>query len=408
MHWANNTVDKLARLLLLTGLFGLGGCTYLDSLMGEEEEIIDPPALLVDFPASLDVKQIWDRNTGKGTDEQYLMLAPVIDGERIYVASTDLKVVALNATNGKSLWTHTLSIAKGGGFWSGGDEVHLTGGPGFGSSMVFTGSSKGDVVASNAETGEEVWVSTLSSEILSAPQIATDGTVVVRTLDGKIYGLSGNNGRRLWSFDQTVPALTLRGTSAPAIDGPMVVAGFDGGRVVALEVSSGRVMWETSIATPTGRSELDKMVDIDATPIIRDGVVYVSTYQGQMAALTANSGRMLWNRDMSSFAGFTIDDTNIYITDSKSVVWALDRLNGTPMWKQEGLLNRQVTAPAVLGNYLVAGDFEGYLHWMDKTTGGFVARQKISGDRIIAPPLSANNVIYTFSTDGNLAAQTIQ
>jgi outer membrane protein assembly factor BamB len=408
MHWANKAVDKLVRLLLLASLIGLGGCTYLDSLMGEEEEIIDPPAVLVDFPASLDVKRIWNRNTGKGTDEQYLMLAPVIDGEKIYVASTDMKVAALNATTGKNLWTHELSIASGGGFWSGGDEVHLTGGPGFGSNMVLIGSSKGDVVASDAETGKEVWVSKLSSEVLSAPQISADGTVVVRTLDGKIYGLSGNNGRRLWSFDQTVPALTLRGTSAPAIDGGMVVAGFDGGRVVALEISSGRVMWETSIATPSGRSELDKMVDIDATPVIRDGIVYVSTFQGQMAALTSNSGRMLWNRDMSSFAGFTLDDTNIYITDSKSVIWALDRLNGTPMWKQEGLLNRQVTAPAIIGNYVVAGDFEGYLHWMDKTTGGFVARQKISGERIIAPPVSANNVIYTFSTDGSLAALTIQ
>ncbi len=398
----------IARLFLLIGLFSLTGCTYLDSLMGEEEEIIDPPALLVDFPASIDVKRLWNRNTGKGTDDQYLMLAPVIVGQKIFVTSTDMKMAALDAVNGKNLWGHELSINKGSGFWSGGDKVHLTGGPGFGANMVFAGSNKGDVAALNAETGEEIWISRVSSEILSAPQVSAEGTVIVRTLDGKVYALSGTNGRRMWSFDQTVPALTLRGTSSPAIDGGMVVAGFDGGRVVALEISSGRVMWETSIATPSGRSELDKMVDIDASPIIRDGIVYVSTFQGQLAALTANTGRMLWNREMSSFAGFTLDGSNIYITDSKSVIWALDRLNGTPIWKQEGLLNRQVTGPAMIGNYIVAGDFEGYLHWLDKTTGAFAARQKISGDRLIAPPISADNVVYTFSTNGNLAALAIQ
>jgi len=189
----------------------------------------------------------------------------------------------------------------------------------------------------------------------------------------------------------------------------MVLAGFDGGHLVALETSSGRVLWDTSITTATGRSELDKMIDIDTAPVVVEGIVYVVTFQGQLAALTLNTGRMLWNKDMSSFAGFTIDGNNLYITDSKSVIWALDRLNGSAIWKQEGLLNRQVTGPASVGNYIVAGDFEGYLHWMDKTTGAFSARQKLSGDRIIAAPVaSAENVVYAFSTNGSLAALTYQ
>lgn len=397
----------LSRLLLLCGVIFLGGCSYLDSLIGEEEEIIDPPAVLTDFQPTITLEKVWSKNTGEGTDEQYLLLAPVIAADKIYIASNDLKVMALNTENGKNIWSKKLDVAKS-GFFSGGDPVFLTGGPGVGSNMVFAGTSKGDVTAFNAETGETIWSAKVTSEVLSPPQTADDGTVIVRSLDGRITALSGTNGRRLWSFDQSVPALTLRGTSTPAIDGTTVVAGFDGGRLVALDIPTGRVLWEAPIATPTGRDDLAKMVDIDAAPVIRDGIVYVSTFQGQLAALTLNTGRMLWNREMSSFAGFNIDGDNIYLTDSKSVVWALDRLNGTPVWKQEGLLNRQMTAPAIVGNYLVVGDFEGYLHWLDKTTGALAAREQISDERIIAAPVSSGNVVYAFSTDGSLVALTYQ
>lgn len=396
--------DMYLRILVLSGIVCLTGC---GSLVGGDDEIVDPPAELTEFQPSIEVTEVWNKNTGSGTDDQYLWLTPVVASQKLYIADTDLKVMALDTLDGKNLWTHTLTFGNK-GFFSNSDKVHLTGGPGYGLNIVLAGSSKGDVIAINAETGEELWISKVSSEILSAPQISEDGTVLVRTLDGKIFALDSKNGRRLWSYDQTVAPLTLRGTSTPAIEGNMVICGFDSGRLIALEISSGRVLWEASITTPSGRNDLEKMVDIDAAPAIVEGIVYVTTFQGQIAALALNTGRILWNREMSSFAGFTIDATNIYVTDSKSVIWALDRLNGTPIWKQEGLLNRQVTAPAGIGNYIVAADFEGYLHWMDKTTGGFSARQKISGERIIAAPVSADNVIYTYSTNGNLAALTYQ
>jgi outer membrane protein assembly factor BamB len=247
----------------------------------------------------------------------------------------------------------------------------------------------------------------VTSEVLAAPQVAS-GIVVVRTLDGKIFGISADNGRRLWTYDQTVPALTLRGTSTPAIAGETVVCGFDGGRLSALDINSGRLIWETSIATPRGRDDLSRMVDIDAAPVIIENIVYAVTLQGEMAAMTLNTGRVLWNRELSSYAGFAIDADNIYITDDKSVIWAIDRFNGSAIWQQNGLLNRQVTAPASIGGYLAAGDFEGYLHWLDKTTGAFVSRQKISGDRIIAPPVAAGNVLYVYASDGRLSALTYQ
>lgn len=385
--------------LSLAALLVLPGC---GSLVGEKEEVVDPPAELVEFQQSLEIDRLWDRNTGGGTNKQYLTLSPVVSGERVFIADTNRKLLSLDAGTGRNLWSYQLRFGDRGWF-NDDDQVYITGGPGYGEQTLLIGTSKGDVVAIDAETGKERWVAKVTSEILSPPQIANN-VVVVRTLDGRVYGLDAASGRRLWSYDRTVPALTLRGNSAPVIEGGVVIVGFDGGHLVALELTSGRQIWEASISQPRGRSELDRMVDIDATPVVLGGIVYVVTYQGQLAALAMDNGRMLWNRQLSSHAGFTVDDDNIYITDDHSIIWAIDRLNGSSVWKQDGLANRQVTAPASIGNYLVVGDFEGYLHWLNKTTGAFSARQKIAGDRIIAAPVSNSGAVYAYSTNGRLAA----
>jgi outer membrane protein assembly factor BamB len=379
----------------------LSGC---GSWIGTEEEIVDPPAELTEFEPSVVVDELWDKGTGSGTDEQYLMLAPVVVDQKIYVADTNSKLTAIDAGSGRNLWTYQPRLNRG-GFWSGGDEVTITAGPGYGDNTLLVGTNKGDVAAVNAETGEELWKAKVSSMVLSAPQIS-NGIVIVRTLDGKIYGLNAGNGRRLWTYDQTVPPLTLHGTSAPVIAESAVICGFDGGRLTAIDINSGRLLWETSIDTPSGRSELERLVDIDAAPVVIEGIVYAVTFQGQLAALTLNTGRLLWNRELSSHAGFTIEGDNIFITDDKSNVWAIDRLNGSAVWKQEGLLNRQVTGPAVIGNYVVVGDFEGYLHWLDKYTGAFSARQRITDERIIAAPVTSAGTLYAYATDGRLAALT--
>jgi outer membrane protein assembly factor BamB len=393
------------RITILLALFFLTGCETLNSLMGEEAEDFDPPAELTEFEESLKVTELWARNTGKGTDEQYLLLQPVVASDRIFIADTDRKVLALNIENGRTIWSYTLEM--GGGFFSKADKVYITGGPGYSGEMVFIGTNNGDVIALDPQTGEELWKSKVSSEIL-APPIKSGDIVIVRTLDGRIFGLNATSGRRLWTYEKTVPALTLRGTSTPAIDDDVIIIGFDSGSLAALDITTGRLLWETGISSARGRSELERMVDIDASPVISGGIVYVVTFQGQLAALTRDTGRILWNRDTSSYSGFSIDGDYLYITDDHSVIWAFDRFNGGSIWKMEGLLNRDVTAPSPVGSYLVVGDFNGYLHWLDKTTGTFVARQKISSDRIIAPPVTAGNVVYAFASDGELAALTFE
>lgn len=379
----------------------LSGC---GSLTGTKEEPVDPPAELVEFQPSLAVSPLWDRNTGSGTNKHYLNLAPVVADGKVFIADTNKKVVAMDTSNGRNIWSYQLNT-RGQGFWSRGDEVYITGGPGYGDNTLLVGTNKGDVIAIDAETGEELWKIKVSSEVLAAPQIS-DGIVIVRSLDGKIHALEASNGRRLWLHEKTVPALTLRGNSSPVIDGNIVICGFDSGRLSALDITSSRLIWDISVATPSGRSELERLVDINANPVIVDGIVYVATFQGQLAALTLGTGRMLWDRAISSFAGFSVDDSNLYITDDRSIIWAIDRFNGSPVWKQEGLSNREVTAPASAGNHVVAGDFEGYVHWMNKITGAFTARQKISGEKIISAPVASGNTVYVYATDGKLAALT--
>ena len=392
----------LLRLILAIYFLILTAC---GSLVGEEEEIVDPPAELTDIQTSLDVSEIWDRDTGGGTDDQYLMIRPYIDGDRIFITDTNRKVTALNAANGRNNWSSNLDL--GGGIFNRGDRVNITSGPGYGDNTVYVGTSEGHVVALDAETGEQQWVTKLSSVILSPPQKSGD-KVIVKTLDAKLFGLSATTGRRIWSYEETAPSLSLHGASSPIITQGIVLTGFDGGSLSAIEINSGRLLWEANVAIPRGRTELERLVDIDANPIVVGGIVYAITFQGELAAFAVDSGRVLWNREVSSHTGFSVDGDYLYVTDDKSIIWSFDRFNGGSVWKQDSLLNRQVTGPAVLGNYLIVGDFEGYVHWLDKNTGAFVARQRITRDRIIAAPVAAGETVYVFASDGELAALTYQ
>jgi outer membrane protein assembly factor BamB len=381
--------------LLLAAAFGCAGCGMSDTvrryLTGGEDNA-EPPAPLVAFDTKLRVIELWSRGT-PGVDEQYLKLAPALSGQRLFIAAPDGDVVAVDATNGNTLWDAEY------------DDELVTGGPGTGENMVFLGTSEGRVIALHADSGRRAWTSRLSSEILSPP-LRADGIVVARTNDGKVYGLDGGSGRRVWVYDRSVPALTLRGTSTPAIDSGLVVAGFDAGRLAALDLRNGKLLWEAAIATARGRSELERMVDIDSDPIIYDGTIYVASFQGQLAAVQLESGRILWTREISSHAGFTVDDNYVYVTDDESHVRAFDRFSGGNVWNNEKLHARGVTGPARIGDYLVVGDMEGFLHWMDRVTGEFVARIRLSDARIIVPPQVVGKVLYAFSSDGELAAYT--
>ncbi len=377
--------------LTLVLLSGCGTKNYVKNLFGGEDNT-DPPTPLVEIETLAEIIKLWSKDTGKGSTKQFLKLTPSHIQGKVFVADVRGNLLAIDATSGNILWENDADLS-------------ITGGPGSSETLTMIGSEEGDVLAYASESGDFLWQAKVSSEVLAAPQEAY-GIVVVRTIDGKIYGLDAHDGSRLWIYDRTVPALTLRGTSNPVITGDVVIAGFDGGRLAAIELHTGKLIWETSVSLGSGSSQLERMVDIDSDPVIIGNDIYVATFQGRLASVALENGRITWTRDISSYAGLTSDGKNIYITDDQSHVWALERSSGNSVWKQENLFARQVTAPATIGDLVVVGDLEGYLHWMDKSNGQFVARTQVSKNPILAPPVAVEDIIYAYSSDGTLGAYT--
>lgn len=362
----------------------LAGCSWFG-----DKDNAEPPAKLEKFSAQVKLKRIWSRDTGAGTDEQLVELVPFVDGERVFVADRSGSVRAYGLERGQQLWRTKTRAA-------------ISAGPGVGDDLVVVGSSNAELIALDAESGEQRWRTWVSSEVLSVPQIYR-GVVVVQTVDGNLAGLDAESGERLWIQGRTVPVLTLRGTSTPLVDEGVVIAGFANGKMTALNVDSGAPLWEAVVAVPSGRSELQRMVDVDASLVVRDGVLYVTSFQGRMAAVGLQNGRLLWNRDMSAYAGIAVDRQQVYVSDENSEVWALDRDSGASLWKQGALQRRQLTGPAVAGGYVAVGDFQGYVHLLSRADGSIVGRQRVDRKGILATPLPLDEQLLVLGAGGKLA-----
>lgn len=372
-----------------TSKWGEGISKSVSNWMGGESNAT-PPTPLAEFAPTVTVKEGWSTRLGKGTDEQFLKLVPVVLGDRLYTAERRGRVAAYDAATGRIYWEQDT-------------DEKISGGPGVGEGLVLLGTSEGEVIALSEADGKQVWRAAVSSEVLAPPR-AAQGVVVAHTGDGSIAGLDAASGKRLWSYERSTPTLTLRGSSAPLIADDLVIAGFDNGRLVALDLKSGKLAWEAVIAVSTGRSDLERMVDIDGEPIRVGDTIYVATFQGRIAAVSLISGEVRWARNFSSYAGIAVDDSYLYLTDAEGVIWAFDRESGTAVWKQDKLLARQPTAPGLVGDYLVVGDLEGYLHWISRADGQFAARARVDESRLIATPVVEGGMLYAYSTEGTLAA----
>ena len=378
----------------------LAGCAATDAvknLFKDEDEVttvVEEPIItpLQAIETRIEINKVWSKNIGQGFQDQALKLYPAYKDEKIFVANVSGDLLTIDANSGNTIWKHDTDLA-------------ITGGPGVSQQLIVIGSEEGDVFAYNRENGELVWKSKVSSEVLSVPQ-ANDSFVVVRAGDGKLFCLDANNGTHLWIHDVPVPALSLRGTSNPTIIADIVITGFDDGRLTAIELKTGKLVWETNVSLASGRSQLERIIDIDSDPVIVGGDIYASTFQGHFATIALESGAIIWTRDIFSHAGFVADQDNIYITDDKSALWSIERATGTIVWKQEDLAGRMVTKPAVIGNFIVVGDIEGYLHWIDKNDGQFVAREKNSKNAILIPPIATPDILYVYGSDGKLSAYT--
>ena len=381
-----------ARWIALLAVLALPGCSTLGEFFGDDEDA-PKPAQLEDFRPAIEVKTLWSHQATSGGGARHVDLRPVVAEGRVFAAGHDGDVAAHDPLDGKRLWEADTGVP-------------VSGGPGAGSGLVVVGSSAGDVVALDAEDGAVAWRARVSSEVLSAPAVG-ERVAVVRTVDGKLFGLDTASGERSWVYDRTVPALTLRGTGAPVIAGDVVFAGFDSGHLVAVSLADGELLWESHVTAPTGRTELERLADMDADPVVADGVVYVVTFQGRVAAFDPDTGQPLWERDLSSHAGLGVGRRLVYVTDDQSRVWAFDRGNGSSPWRQDGLERRQVTRPVEFGDYAVVADFQGHVHWLGIDDGRFVARVRVGSSAVIAPPVTDRTAVYVLGESGRLTALTL-
>ncbi len=377
-------------LLPMAALFGLtlAGCTSVSEWISPSEE--DPAAELQDFEARVSVDTLWTRGVGAGSEHQRLHLVPILVGDRLFVAAGDGSLAARDVNNGRVIWEVDL-------------DAPLSGGPGVGEGLVVIGTTDAEIIAVSAVDGSLQWRSGVSSEVLSTPVVSA-GRVVVSSIDGRIDGLDARTGERVWRYERKIPTLTLRGTGSPILSGDRVICGMSGGKLVSLDVQDGAVRWDASVSVPSGRSELERLADIDGDPLVRDGIIYAASYQGEVAALEESSGTLLWRRPFSSYSRMDADRYNVYASDAEGTLWALDADNGSARWRQEALNNRQLSDVSMVAGAVAVGDFEGYVHFLSPDDGSLIGRTRVGSGAITRGMLAKGDVLYVLGGGGELAA----
>lgn len=371
----------------------LGGCNWIKNL-GKKDNV-EPPKVLVEFAPTASVQTLWTESVGKGSGKSGARMNPAVVGDRLYVAGVDGVVEALDAGTGRTLW----SVRD--------KKMRWSGGPGANESMVVVGGLGGQVRAFSAADGSQLWQSQLSSEIICAPVIG-DGIVAVRSQDGRLFGLDPADGTRRWVYEQTVPVLSLRGNAPPVIANGFVYDGYDSGRLVAVRQNDGAPAWTQTLSNAEGRTEVERLADSDGQLVLDDNEIFATGYHGQVAAFYADNGRPLWARDLSSFAGLAVGARAVVVSDADGNVWAFDRQSGANLWKQDGLLHRWLSPPAIVGNYAVVGDLEGYVHWMSLDDGSFAARERLGKKPIESALVVSGDTVYVEDAGGHVGAYRTQ
>lgn len=359
-----------------------------------EKDNTPTPTPLTHYRQEVTPRLLWSANVGKGaTGSDYLKMNPAVSETAVYAASTNGVVTSLNKATGRRNWQTDV-------------RASLSSGPGAGDGIVVVGCRNGELVALLQADGRQIWKTSVPGEIIATPAVG-GGFVVVKAVDGYTRGLSVKNGQELWSFQQVEPNLILRGSSAPLIRDQNVIAGYANGNLAKLSLHDGQLLWLQTVAIPEGAFPIQRMIDIDADPIVFEHHIYVATYQGKISSLDWTSGKAMWTHDISSYTGMAADDNSVYISDAKGLVWGFNADSGLVSWRQNKLEYRIVSGPATMENYVVVGDAEGYLHWLGKSDGHFAGRVSL-GSAIYAAPIVKNNVLYALTNSGYLAAYTLR
>jgi outer membrane protein assembly factor BamB len=394
-------------LFLLAALPAFTGCSLISKIVSGKDNI-QPPHELTKFTPTVQVQRLWKASIGDGSGRSGIRLAPAYADGKLYLASVDGKLAALDANTGKTIWRDDTRTQG----WFGFGHKHYpdalyAGGPAVNGDLLVVGTLDGHVYGMDAATGKQRWAATVSDEVVSPPVI-DNGVVYARTNDGRIYALDAATGERKWVNDQAeVPLLSLRGNGPLLVAHGVVFFGSDDGKIVALRGDTGSAQWQQAIAKGEGRSDIDKLDDADDILQLDGDVLYATAYHGQLVAIDAPTGRLSWNRPFSSYVAVGVAGHQLIGVDDQSQVWAFDSSNGADMWKQDGLEYRWLTAPAVQGHYAVVGDLEGYVHWLDLKDGSFAARERLSKDAIRARPLVVGDTVFVEDEAGGVAAYRI-
>lgn len=368
-----------------------------------------PPAKLTAIKAEFGFTEHWYTQIDDGVSDRYYLLHPVFYKEILYSIDYLGNLTALNKNTADVLWVKKLNLPISAGL------VRMD-------NLLIAATRDGEVLALELSTGEQVWKVQVSSEVIAKP-IQAGKFVIVKSVDGKIKALDLKTGANKWIYDRPVPALTLRGGSSPVAYGSIILAGLDNGKLVGLSLETGQEVWSLAVANPKGRTEIERMVDIDATPVLNGENLYVVTYQGKVTNLHLPSGKIIWNRDFSSYSGISFDSNKVFISDSDGYLWALDQRTGATLWKQDKLVRRSLTMPVVYENSVVVADFNGFVHWLDVDDGHIKARFRIGGDgydketeddfifskssNILIAPIVNGGDLFIFDRYGSAARITI-
>lgn len=394
----NRLFTKVCLLTLLsTALFA---CSSTD----DEESDPTLAAELTEINNAFSPRIVWSKNVGNGVDDYFSRLKPVAGYGKIYSANRIGDVYAFDLNTGKKVWHADLQKnSSSDSFFASSKSALLAGGPTIGMNKVFIGSENGEVYSLDADSGSLVWQAQVKGEVISAPAV-DNGTLVVNSASGILKAFDATEGTEQWKIEQDVPALTLRGVSSPALAGGGAVIGSSDGTLTVFILESGQQGWTVEVGEASGSTELERVIDIDSKPLIYGDKVYAISAKGNLVALELRTGRLLWKRQYSSFRQLSMSGNNLFLTDVKGHVYAIDRANGLERWSQLALTNRSVTGPAVLANHVVVGDYEGYLHWLDKESGEIVARYQLDSSGIFSTPTVAKEILYVQSRDGDLQA----
>ena len=385
---------QMAQYLLVLGFLLTTGCSTITGWFSDDEFDPREPVELEKLTEQVKLKSRWSRGVGDGQGEGLLKINPVLVGDSLYAASAEGRVMSVDPESGRVRWKQDLELA-------------LSGGVGHHGGSIFVGASEGLVMRLDADSGAEIWRATVSGEVLSAPQ--GDGRyVVAQTYDGKLMGFDYENGKVRWTYTSDVPVLTLRGTGTPIILGNNAIAGFADGKVVAINLRSGNVAWEVRVAIPQGRSEIERIVDIDGSMALQGNELYVASYQGRLAGIDTRSGRRLWQRNVSSVSGVGVGFGNVYVADDDGTLSAFLRNGQGVRWQNIDLGFRDLSRPTPVNSYVAVVDFEGYLHLLSQVDGDIVGRIKVDSSGARADMLTRGNRLFVFTNDGALKAYDVE